>query len=569
MLVRVLAQKPHRAVAAAAFTPCLTACSLTASRAVRSQNPDDFIPTGTNERYRKNLTELFCGCHGIERIDAEQMRRFPVLETMWLNGNRISKLKGLEHNFRLKHLFLHDNCIATVKDASCCLPELRHLETLQLANNQLQDLKATLAVLSQLPFLKTLQLHGNPLASEGQYREAVIFAIPSLEQLDSSLVSAVERQAAVKLFTAKRIEKKYAFMTVPKIWDKPAKVEIGEASVGELQLRREIVASTRRRAENAEMQRVVRERLAQKPSFELTFAKAPSALLSAKHGAPHLADAPFEFVARGRVPRLLLRLGRLSLTAAAAQEAYSYGGAPSEAVSVHVCATCMGLLPAPLLSRDVLPKDLVRDGGGAAPSALLRFEEFLFEAPGVYARAYDKVLQLLQMGKLEQVCVTLALRESSSLHTIGTARLPLAALMTEHKEAAYAFDGVAFYAGRGGGGGEPLATLSASVLTDWGLSNTSGKAYHNSAFEFVKARKPPPGADPSSLPKPPGAHMARDVFTLSVSSAAAAEGGGVAEAEIAAAAGGAFSFDATRYVAYEKAKAALLPSTHTTLSVPL
>ena len=199
-------QLPHAGEAA----PLLHAPLADPERAVggRPQNPDDFIPTGVNERYRKNLTELFAGNHGIERLDPNVMARFPVLETLWLNGNRISKLKGLQHNFRIKHLFLHDNAIATVCDSSCCLPQLRHLETLQLANNQLQDLKATLSVLLQLPFLQKLQLHGNPLAAEAQYREAVIFAIPSLTQLDSSLISAAERQAAVKLFTAKRIEKK-------------------------------------------------------------------------------------------------------------------------------------------------------------------------------------------------------------------------------------------------------------------------------------------------------------------------------------------------------------------------
>ena len=77
---------------------------------------------------------------------------------------------------------MHNNCISTVCSASSSLHQLRQLETLQLANNQLQDLKGTLEVLSKLPFLKKLQLHSNPLASESMYREAVIFHIPTLTQ---------------------------------------------------------------------------------------------------------------------------------------------------------------------------------------------------------------------------------------------------------------------------------------------------------------------------------------------------------------------------------------------------
>ena len=85
---------------------------------------------------------------------------------LWLNDNCIAKLKGLEHNFRLKHLYLHNNNITTIVSESCCLPKLRHLETLQLSGNQLQDLKATVGVLSQLFSLRKLAMHGNPLASE-------------------------------------------------------------------------------------------------------------------------------------------------------------------------------------------------------------------------------------------------------------------------------------------------------------------------------------------------------------------------------------------------------------------
>ena len=99
--------------------------------------------------------------------------------------------------------------------------------------------------------LRKLSLHSNPLALEGFYRESVIFAIPTLEHLDASVVTPRERQEAVHLFTAKRIEKKYAFGTIPKIWEKPRIIQLGEPSEGELQLRKEIRIATRRRSDAA------------------------------------------------------------------------------------------------------------------------------------------------------------------------------------------------------------------------------------------------------------------------------------------------------------------------------
>jgi len=43
--------------------------------------------------------------------------------------------------------------------------------------------------LSGLHQLETVYLHGNPLANNTQYRTKVILTIPSLTQLDSSMVA--------------------------------------------------------------------------------------------------------------------------------------------------------------------------------------------------------------------------------------------------------------------------------------------------------------------------------------------------------------------------------------------
>ena len=179
------------------------------------------------------------------------MLRFMNLEVLWLNDNKLSKLKGLEHNFRLKQLYLHNNRLATITNASCCLPKLHHLELLQLENNLLQDLKATLKVLQGL--LTHLYLAGNPLANEHNYRASIIYALPQLELLDSSIVTTAEREAAVKLYEAKKIEKKMAFGSVVVPWDKPPVPPKGSRSACEQHLASHVAAThVRRRQEERE-----------------------------------------------------------------------------------------------------------------------------------------------------------------------------------------------------------------------------------------------------------------------------------------------------------------------------
>ena len=123
---------------------------------------------------------------------------------------------------------------------------------LQLQGNQLMDLKATLAVLSKLTCLQKLGLANNPLANEPMYREATIFAIPSLTFLDTAPIEFLERHLATKHFTAKRIEKKLAFGNSPLVYDRPEKIPLGSPCVGELRLRETNAATLRRRKREAQ-----------------------------------------------------------------------------------------------------------------------------------------------------------------------------------------------------------------------------------------------------------------------------------------------------------------------------
>ena len=522
-----------------------------------TQDPEELIPVGVTEGYCKSLTEMYAGNRGVTMLDSTAMARFPSLEILWLNDNKLTKLKGIEANFRIKHLFLHNNAIATVCNASCCLLQLRHLETLQLANNQLQDLKSTLGVISQLPFLKKLQLAGNPLEAEASYRDAIIFAVPTLEQLDSAMVTPFERAAAVKFFTAKRIEKPIAFGTIPKIWDKPRKIAIGERSEGERILGIEIAASTRRRTHDAELRRVLEDRQRQNPSFEMRIAKASSSLLSAQCGRPALDAASFAFVARGRVPQLLLRLGDLGLMPQAQEAAESVGGAGA---TVYIAATCLGLQRSPWRTESVHPAQFAggvrarvraEDGG--------RFEAFLFPTE-VYAKAYDKVLTQLQAGMPETLCVNIALRESTTHTPIASAKLPLALLLSATAtEKEFRFDATPLlppHASSHDATPAPLATLDASIVTDWGLANTSAAEYGNSRFGFLERRRPPAEPLPAD---PPMVHLSRDRFCVTIRSSNAAAAP-AAEASVPPL-GGSIRFDATKYAEFERVKAMGMPTT--------
>ena len=192
------------------------------------------------------------------------------------------------------------------------------------------------------------------------------------------------------------------------------------------------------------------------------------------------------------MPHLLVKLGFLTMKSAAKATAVAMdqkaGQGYPEQVKVHVAVSAMGVLKSPLISRDVICAQLEEDD----EAAFLRCEEvrrrqrnthvsvsnrlhpplepappriphlpvlllplahlslppyashltslarpprgqFLFD-PLIYADAYDKVQQLRQMGKTDEINVSFALRESSSGQTIGVARVPLMAILEEHVE---------------------------------------------------------------------------------------------------------------------------------------
>lgn len=127
----------------------------------------------------KETTEVYMGRRGIEKLI--NFDHFMNLEVIWLNDNKLTKLEGLESNFRLKELYLHNNMIKSIDG---CLPKLTHLRTVTLYNNSLSDLDVVLGHLKPLVYLNHLEMFDNPLSSEQHYRKRIVASLRYLTLLD-------------------------------------------------------------------------------------------------------------------------------------------------------------------------------------------------------------------------------------------------------------------------------------------------------------------------------------------------------------------------------------------------
>jgi len=107
--------------------------------------------------------------------------KFTNLEALWLTNNKLEKITELNHNFRLKIVCLGNNRLTTLEGS---FQKFKFLQTLFLNNNKLRNLDKNLLILCEFSFLKNLNLFGNPLAEEPEYRNRVIYKLPSLEIFD-------------------------------------------------------------------------------------------------------------------------------------------------------------------------------------------------------------------------------------------------------------------------------------------------------------------------------------------------------------------------------------------------
>jgi len=157
-------------------------------------DPWSVLPIKTR-KYAKECSEIVLSDRKINKLI--NFDQFENLEALWLTNNKLERIVDLEKNFRLKILCLGNNRITSLEGS---LSKMKFLQVLFLNNNKLRNLDNNLLILKELSFLKNLNMFGNPLAEEPEYRNRVIFSLPSLETFDRhSNIILFKRNLRIKL----------------------------------------------------------------------------------------------------------------------------------------------------------------------------------------------------------------------------------------------------------------------------------------------------------------------------------------------------------------------------------
>ncbi|XP_039175437.1 leucine-rich repeat-containing protein 9 isoform X3 [Crotalus tigris] len=163
----------------------------------------------------ESLEVLHLGYNGITNLVLLQISRLKNLKFLFLQGNEISHIEGLEGLQILQELVLDhnkikiigENCFAKqssllalhleenrLRELNNLLPLVK-LQKLFLGLNRIQDL-VELEKLEYLPCIKELSIYGNPVSRKICHRPLLIFRLPNLQVLDGITVSPEERARA-------------------------------------------------------------------------------------------------------------------------------------------------------------------------------------------------------------------------------------------------------------------------------------------------------------------------------------------------------------------------------------
>ncbi|XP_055009676.1 leucine-rich repeat-containing protein 9-like [Boleophthalmus pectinirostris] len=186
----------------------------------QTKSNGEAVPFGSLEPLMGSLEELHLSHNGISNMANLQLSRLTNLKALFLQGNEISQVEGLEGLHLLRELVLDKNLIKVFSENSFTgqgallelslsenrVRELSHLEhltelrKLSLDSNKLQD-TAELEKLEALPSLTELCVTGNPVARSSVYRAAVVLRLSQLQILDGVVITVEERTRAELLNT--------------------------------------------------------------------------------------------------------------------------------------------------------------------------------------------------------------------------------------------------------------------------------------------------------------------------------------------------------------------------------
>ncbi|ROL49635.1 Leucine-rich repeat-containing protein 9 [Anabarilius grahami] len=191
--------------------------------------------TGDNlEPLMSSLEVLHLGQNGISNLINLQISRLTNLRALFLQGNDISQVDGLDGLRRLRELVLDRNRIKSLSENSFSgqevlldlhlaenrIRELNHLQPLKglrrlfLDMNKIQDI-SELEKLELLPSLIELSVVGNPVARRSLHRSPVVLHLSTLQVLDGITVTLEERTRAELLNNEAQGSSSGAEITLP------------------------------------------------------------------------------------------------------------------------------------------------------------------------------------------------------------------------------------------------------------------------------------------------------------------------------------------------------------------
>ncbi|KAM6202627.1 leucine-rich repeat-containing protein 9 [Rhynchocyon petersi] len=174
----------------------------------------------------QSLEVLHLGYNGICNLIQLQLNRLRNLKFLFLQGNEISQVEGLDNLLVLQELVVDHNRIRAFNESAFAKPSsllalhleenrLRELSKLQpllkleklfLGYNKIQDM-AELEKLDAISSLKELTVYGNPICRKVLHRHMLIFRLPNLQLLDGLPVNPDDRAKAEFYFSEVQAKK--------------------------------------------------------------------------------------------------------------------------------------------------------------------------------------------------------------------------------------------------------------------------------------------------------------------------------------------------------------------------
>nr|XP_048271833.1 leucine-rich repeat-containing protein 9 isoform X2 [Myodes glareolus] len=163
----------------------------------------------------QSLEVLHLGYNGICNLLQLQLNRLRNLKFLFLQGNEISQVEGLDNLIVLQELVVDHNRIRAFNDSAFAKPSslltlhleenrlrelgklqsLVKLEKLFLGYNKIQEI-AELEKLDVIPSLRELTIYGNPICRKMVHRHVLIFRLPNLQMLDGIPITTDDRAKA-------------------------------------------------------------------------------------------------------------------------------------------------------------------------------------------------------------------------------------------------------------------------------------------------------------------------------------------------------------------------------------